>query len=148
MLLDEPTDHLDADSVAWLRDHLKAYRGGLVVLSHGVALLGDVVNKVFYLDAQRACLDAYNLGWRAYLQQRETDERRRRRERVNAGRQAGALMAQADKMRAKATNVRAAQNVQRRAEPVLAGVRAARTAYRGARRRFPAAARFRRSPAA
>jgi ATPase subunit of ABC transporter with duplicated ATPase domains len=96
MLLDEPTNHLDADSVAWLRDHLKSYRGALVVISHDVALLADVVNKVFYLDAQRACLDPYNLGWRAYLQQRETDERRRRRERVNAGRQAGALMAQAD----------------------------------------------------
>ena len=52
MLLDEPTNHLDADSVAWLRDHLKSYRGGLVVISHDVALLGDVVNKVFYLDAQ------------------------------------------------------------------------------------------------
>ena len=88
MLLDEPTNHLDADSVAWLRDHLKGYRGGLVVISHDVALLADVVNKVFYLDAQRACLDTYNLGWRAYLQRRETDERRRRRERVNAGRQA------------------------------------------------------------
>jgi ATPase subunit of ABC transporter with duplicated ATPase domains len=107
MLLDEPTNHLDADSVVWLRDHLKTYRGGLVVISHDVALLGDVVNKVFYLDAQRGCLDMYNLGWRAYLQQRETDERRRRRERVNAGRQAGALMAQADKMRAKATKARA-----------------------------------------
>ena len=65
MLLDEPTNHLDADSVAWLRDHLKSYRGGLVVISHDVALLADVVNKVFYLDAQRACLDTYNLGWRA-----------------------------------------------------------------------------------
>src|ERR1035438_4828308 len=54
MLLDEPTNHLDADSVAWLRDHLKTYRGGLVVISHDVALLADVVNKVFYLDAQRA----------------------------------------------------------------------------------------------
>ncbi|MBV9380173.1 MAG: ABC-F family ATP-binding cassette domain-containing protein, partial [Streptosporangiaceae bacterium] len=51
LLLDEPTNHLDADSVAWLRDHLKSYRGGLVVISHDVALLGDVVNKVFYLDA-------------------------------------------------------------------------------------------------
>ena len=69
MLLDEPTNHLDADSVAWLRDHLKSYRGGLVVISHDAALLADVVNKVFYLDAQRACLDTYNLGWRAYLQQ-------------------------------------------------------------------------------
>ena len=146
MLLDEPTNHLDADSVAWLRDHLKSYRGALVVISHDVALLADVVNKVFYLDAQRACLDAYNLGWRAYLQQRETDERRRRRERVNAGRQAGALMAQADKMRAKATKARAAQNMQRRAERMLAGVEAERTADRVARLRFPVPAPCGRTP--
>jgi len=146
MLLDEPTNHLDADSVAWLRDHLKGYRGGLVVISHDVALLADVVNKVFYLDAQRACLDAYTLGWHAYLQQRETDERRRRRERVNAGRQAGALMAQADKMRAKATKARAAQNMQRRAERLLAGVEAERTADRVARLRFPVPAPCGRTP--
>jgi ATPase subunit of ABC transporter with duplicated ATPase domains len=146
MLLDEPTNHLDADSVAWLRDHLKSYRGGLVVISHDVALLADVVNKVFYLDAQRACLDTYNLGWRAYLQQRETDDRRRRRERVNAGRQAGALMAQADKMRAKATKARAAQNMQRRAERMLAGVEAERTADRVARFRFPVPAPCGRTP--
>src|SRR6266702_2458770 len=148
MLLDEPTNHLDADSVAWLRDHLKSYRGGLVVISHDVALLGDVVNKVFYLDAQRACLDAYNLGWRAYLQQRETDERRRRRERVNAGRQAGALMAQADKMRAKATKARAAKNMQRRAERLLAGVEAERAADRVARLRLPDPAPCGRTPRA
>src|SRR5438270_3296612 len=126
MLLDEPTNHLDADSIAWLRDHLKNYRGGLIVISHDVDLLGDVVNKVFYLDAQRQTLDTYNLGWRAYLQQRETDERRRRRERVNAGRQATALMAQADRMRAKATKAQAAKNMQRRAERLLAGVQAER----------------------
>ena len=137
MLLDEPTNHLDADSVAWLRDHLKSYRGGLIVISHDVALLADVVNKVFYLDAQRACLDMYNLGWRAYLQQRETDERRRRRERVNAGRQASTLMAQADKMRAKATKARAAQNMQRRADRLLAGLDAERQSDRVARLRFP-----------
>ena len=146
MLLDEPTNHLDADSVAWLRDHLRGYRGGLVVISHDVALLADVVNKVFYLDAQRACLDIYNLGWQAYLQQRQTDERRRRRERVNAGRQASALMAQADKMRAKATKARAAQNMQRRAERLLAGVDAERRADRVARLRFPVPAPCGRTP--
>src|ERR1700677_5054861 len=107
MLLDEPTNHLDADSVAWLRDHLKSYRGGLIVISHDVALLADVVNKVFYLDAQRACLDMYNLGWRSYLQQRETDERRRRRERVNAGRQASTPMAPAGKKGAQGPQARA-----------------------------------------
>jgi ATPase subunit of ABC transporter with duplicated ATPase domains len=119
LLLDEPTNHLDADSIAWLRDHLKGYKGGLVVISHDVDLLDAVVNKVFHLDANRSELDQYNLGWKAYLQQRETDERRRKRERANAEKKASVLMAQADKMRAKATKTVAAQNMARRAERLL-----------------------------
>src|SRR6266567_8292709 len=98
LLLDEPTNHLDADSITWLRDHLRAHRGGLVVISHHAALLEAVVNKVFHLDANRCVLDLYNVGWRVYLEQREAAERRRRRERVNAERQAAALQAQADRM--------------------------------------------------
>jgi ATPase subunit of ABC transporter with duplicated ATPase domains len=137
MLLDEPTNHLDADSITWLRDHLKSYRGGLIVISHDVDLLADVVNKVYYLDANRTVLDIYNLGWKAYLAQRETDERRRKRELANAGRQASVLMAQADKMRAKATKAQAAKNMQRRAERMLAGVQAERQADRVAKLRFP-----------
>jgi ATPase subunit of ABC transporter with duplicated ATPase domains len=146
LLLDEPTNHLDADSIVWLRDHLKNYRGGLVVISHSAELLGDVVNKVFYLDANRSVLDVYNVGWKAYLAQREADERRRRRERANAERQATALRTQADKMRAKATKARAAQNMQRRAERLLAGVEDERAADRVAKLRFPVPAPCGRTP--
>jgi ATPase subunit of ABC transporter with duplicated ATPase domains len=146
LLLDEPTNHLDADSVAWLRDHLKAFRGGLVVISHDAALLDAVVNKVFHLDADRCVLDIYNLGWKGYNDQRETDARRRRRERVNAQRQATALQSQADKMRAKATKAKAAQNMQRRAERLLAGVSADRASERVARIRFPVPAHCGRTP--
>src|SRR3954470_11063543 len=67
LLLDEPTNHLDADSIVWLRDFLKAFRGGLVVISHDVVLLDVVVNRVFHLDANRAELDLYNVGWKLYL---------------------------------------------------------------------------------
>jgi ATPase subunit of ABC transporter with duplicated ATPase domains len=148
LLLDEPTNHLDADSVAWLRDHLRAYRGGLVVISHDAALLDAVVNKVFHLDADRRALDVYSLGWTSYLGQRETDARRRRRERMNAQRQATALQSQADKMRAKATKAKAAQNMQRRAERLLAGVSADRAADRVARIRFPVPAHCGRTPLA
>jgi len=137
LLLDEPTNHLDADSVTWLRDHLRAFRGGLVVISHDTALLGALVNKVFHLDADTQQLDIYNVGWQAYLQQRETDARRRRRENASASRQAAALQTQADKMRAKATKARAAQGMQRRAERLLAGVSAERAPQRVARLRFP-----------
>jgi ATPase subunit of ABC transporter with duplicated ATPase domains len=137
LLLDEPTNHLDADSIAWLRDHLRGFRGGLVVISHDTALLESVVGKVFHLDADRAVLDIYNVGWRAYLAQRETDARRRKREASNAQRQAAALQAQADKMRAKATKARAAQGMERRAQRLLAGVSAERPSERVARLRFP-----------
>jgi ATPase subunit of ABC transporter with duplicated ATPase domains len=137
LLLDEPTNHLDADSVGWLRDFLRVWSGGLVVISHDVDLLGVVVNKVFHLDANRAVLDIYNVGWKAYLEQREVDERRRRRERANAEKKAAALMAQADKMRAKATKAVAAQNMARRAERLLSGLETQRQHERVARLRFP-----------
>jgi ATPase subunit of ABC transporter with duplicated ATPase domains len=146
LLLDEPTNHLDADSVSWLRDHLRAFRGGLVVISHDASLLEAVVNKVFHLDADRSVLDIYNLGWKAYLEQRETDARRRRRERMNAERQAIALVSQADKMRAKATKAKAALNMQRRAERLLAGVTADRAPDKVARLRFPVPAHCGKTP--
>src|SRR5947209_3931131 len=99
--------------------------------------LDAVVNKVFHLDANRAELDQYNVGWKPYLQQRETDEKRRKRERANAEKQAGALLAQADKMRAKATKAKAAQSMAKRAERMLASTEGVRAQDRVAKLRFP-----------
>ncbi|WP_018156065.1 ABC-F family ATP-binding cassette domain-containing protein [Demetria terragena] len=146
LLLDEPTNHLDADSVVWLRDYLKTYRGGLIIISHDVQMLDNVVTRVFHLDANRAEVDLYNVGWKAYLQQRETDERRRHRERANAEKKAGALMAQADKMRAKATKATAAQNMARRAEKMLASAEGSRQSDKVARLRFPKPASCGKTP--
>ncbi|MGK5550270.1 ABC-F family ATP-binding cassette domain-containing protein [Actinomadura kijaniata] len=137
LLLDEPTNHLDADSVVWLRDYLKSHQGGLVVISHDVELLDAVVNRVFHLDANRSVIDIYNVGWKKYLEQRETDERRRKREAANAQRQASALLSQADKMRAKATKAKAAQQMDRRARQLLAGVEGERQSDKVAKIRFP-----------
>ncbi|MDO5287221.1 MAG: ABC-F family ATP-binding cassette domain-containing protein [Actinomycetia bacterium] len=137
LLLDEPTNHLDADSVAWLRTFLKDYSGGLVIISHDTALLETVVTKVFHLDASRAVLDQYAMGWKAYLVQRETDEKRRKRERASAQRKAEQLLAQADKMRATATKAAAAQSMARRAERLLASVEAERRADKVAQIRLP-----------
>ncbi|KRF29957.1 ABC-F family ATP-binding cassette domain-containing protein [Phycicoccus sp. Soil802] len=146
LLLDEPTNHLDADSIGWLRDYLKGYQGGLVVISHDVELLDSVVNRVFHLDANRAELDLYNVGWKPYLQQRETDERARKREYANATKKAAALMEQAEKMRAKATKAVAAQNMIKRAERMLAGVEGERTSDKVAKLRFPDPAPCGRTP--
>jgi ATPase subunit of ABC transporter with duplicated ATPase domains len=137
LLLDEPTNHLDADSITWLRSFLKGHNGGLVVISHDVDLLAEVVNKVWFLDAMRGELDLYNMGWQRYLDARAADEKRRRRERANATKKASALFAQADKMRAKATKAVAAQNMAKRAEKLLSGLDQVRQADKVAKIRFP-----------
>jgi ATPase subunit of ABC transporter with duplicated ATPase domains len=137
LLLDEPTNHLDADSVVWLREFLRSHKGGLIVISHDVALLEACVTKVLHLDANRAEVDVYNMGWKAYLDQRETDEKRRKRERMNAENKAKTLTDQANKMRAKATKAQAAQSMLKRAEKLMAGVEAERRTDRVARIAFP-----------
>ncbi|UVO11036.1 ATP-binding cassette domain-containing protein [Mycobacterium sp. SVM_VP21] len=137
LLLDEPTNHLDADSIGWLRDFLKNHSGGLVLISHDVDLLADVVNRVWFLDAVRGEADVYNMGWQKYLDARATDEQRRRRERANAERKVAALRNQAAKLGAKATKAVAAQNMLRRADRMLAALDEERVADKVARIKFP-----------
>ncbi|OMC05397.1 ABC transporter [Mycolicibacter heraklionensis] len=146
LLLDEPTNHLDADSIGWLRDFLKNHSGGLVLISHDVDLLADVVNRVWFLDAVRGEADVYNMGWQKYLDARATDEQRRRRERANAERKVAALRNQAAKLGAKATKAVAAQNMLRRADRMLAALDEERVADKVARIKFPTPAACGKTP--
>jgi ATPase subunit of ABC transporter with duplicated ATPase domains len=146
LLLDEPTNHLDADSIGWLRDFLRRHSGGLVVISHDVELLDQVVTKVAHLDPNRQALDLYNMSWKKYLAQRETDERRRKREAANAEKQIDQMRHQAERMRASATRAKQAQALFRRADRIAAGVEGVRQADRVAKLRFPAPAACGRVP--
>ena len=146
MLLDEPTNHLDTDSVVWLREFLKNFSGGLIVISHDVELVEDTVNKVFYLDANRQQIDQYNMGWKHYLRQREADEERRKKERVNAEKKATVLQLQAAKFGAKASKAAAAHQMVARAEKLLAGLDDVRVNDRVAKLRFPDPAPCGRTP--
>ena len=146
LLLDEPTNHLDADSIGWLRTFLQSHTGGLVVISHNVELIADVVNRVWFLDAVRGEADVYNMGWQKYLDARATDEQRRRRERTNAERKATALRNQAAKLGAKATKAVAAQNMLRRADRMMAALDEERVADKVARIKFPTPAACGRTP--
>lgn len=146
LLLDEPTNHLDADSLGWLRDFLRLHTGGLVVISHNVDLVADVVNKVWFLDAVRGQVDVYNMGWQRYVDARATDEQRRIRERAIAERKAAALRAQAAKLGAKATKAVAAQNMLRRADRMMAALDEERVADKVARIKFPTPAACGRTP--
>lgn len=146
MILDEPTNHLDADSIVWLREFLKSYTGGFIVISHDVDLVGETVNRVFYLDANRQVIDIYNMGWKNYQRQRAADEERRKKERANAEKKASALQLQAAKFGAKATKAAAAHQMVARAEKLLAGLDEVRQVDRVAKLRFPTPAACGRTP--
>ncbi len=146
LLLDEPTNHLDADSIVWLRGFIQTYPGAVLMISHDTDLLEATVNKVFHLDANRAALDVYAMNWKRYLQQRETDEKRRRRERLNAERKADQLLTQAAKMGAKATKATAAHNMAKRAEKLLSGIEGERVSDKVAKIRFPEPASCGKTP--
>lgn len=146
MILDEPTNHLDADSVLWLRDYLKKYSGGLIVISHDVDLIGETVNRVFYLDANRQLIDIYNMGWKLYQRQRQADEERRRKERATAEKKAETLLQQAARFGAKATKAAAAHQMVARAEKMLSGLEEVRQNDKVAALRFPSPAPCGRTP--
>ena len=51
LFLDEPTNHLDIESIDWLEDYLKnQYSGSVLVVSHDRKFLGNITNKVFWMD--------------------------------------------------------------------------------------------------
>jgi ATPase subunit of ABC transporter with duplicated ATPase domains len=139
---------LDADSVGWLREYLKSFNGGLVVISHDIALVEETVNRVFYLDANRTVIDIYNMGWKNYLRQREADEERRRKERSNIEKKASVLRMQAARFGAKATKAAAAHQMVRRADKMMSGLDEVRVADRVAKLRFPEPAPSGRTPLA
>jgi ATPase subunit of ABC transporter with duplicated ATPase domains len=137
---------LDADSVVWLREFLKGYQGGLIVISHDVELVEETVNRVFYPDAMRCVIDIYNMGWRQYQKARETDEERRKRDRAIAEKKASTLQIQAAKFGAKASKAVAAKQMVRRAESLLSQLDDVREVDRVAKIKFPDPAPCGRTP--
>src|SRR3982751_583202 len=51
MLLDEPSNHLDLESLIWLEQFLKDYDGALLMTSHDRAFMNRIIGKVVEIDA-------------------------------------------------------------------------------------------------
>lgn len=54
LLLDEPTNHLDLDSQRWMESYLKTYRGAIILISHDLALLDNLVSRTIAFHHGRA----------------------------------------------------------------------------------------------
>ena len=71
MLLDEPTNYLDIEARYWLKNYLKVYEGGLMIVSHDQGFLDETVNEVYELFQGK--LKRYSGNYTQYLRQREME---------------------------------------------------------------------------
>ncbi len=79
LLLDEPTNHLDLDAKAWLVEYLAGYRGGVLLVSHDLPLLDEVITSVLSVEDDQ--LEAYRGNYSHFLVERERRRRQKERER-------------------------------------------------------------------
>src|SRR3954452_3041789 len=69
LLLDEPTNHLDLDSIAWLEELLRSFRGSVMLITHDRAFLDGVATRILELD--RGTLRSYPGNFSAYERMKE-----------------------------------------------------------------------------
>jgi ATP-binding cassette subfamily F protein uup len=69
LLLDEPTNHLDIDSIAWLEDFLRQYKGAIVFISHDREFIQRMATRIVDLD--RGVLTSWPGNYDAYLSGKE-----------------------------------------------------------------------------
>ncbi len=73
MLLDEPSNHLDLESLIWLENFLKSYDGALLMTSHDREFMNRIVNKIVEIDG--GSLTTYSGDYEFYASQRELNEK-------------------------------------------------------------------------
>ncbi|MBB3133109.1 ATPase subunit of ABC transporter with duplicated ATPase domains [Rhizobium pisi] len=73
MLLDEPSNHLDLESLIWLEEFLKGYEGALLMTSHDREFMNRIVNKILEIDG--GALTTYSGDYEFYEQQRAQNEK-------------------------------------------------------------------------
>jgi len=72
MLLDEPSNHLDLESLIWLETFLKGFDGALLMTSHDREFMNRIINKVVEIDG--GSLTSYSGNFTFYVQQRALAE--------------------------------------------------------------------------
>jgi len=73
MLLDEPSNHLDLESLIWLENFLKGYDGALLMTSHDREFMNRIINKIIEIDG--GGLNSYSGDYEFYEQQRAQNEK-------------------------------------------------------------------------
>ena len=78
LILDEPTNHLDFVTLKWLEDHLKSYKGAIIIVSHDRYFLDKVCTRICELENCR--LTSYKGGYSQYVVAKKAASQRQMKE--------------------------------------------------------------------
>lgn len=137
LILDEPTNHLDKDSIAWLKDFIKEYKGGILIITHDIALLSQCCNKIWHFNTTKKNIEVFNMPYSRYLKTLSQETERIERETKVKMDEASRLLKQGNKMRAKATKAVAAKQMLKRAEELMDSIEVQDKKDKVADLRFP-----------
>lgn len=73
LLLDEPTNHLDKDTRKYIIDYLKNYKGMILVISHDIDFLNNIVDNILFLDKTTHQTKVYKGNYTSFLKQKEEE---------------------------------------------------------------------------
>lgn len=73
MILDEPTNYLDAEHIEWLKTYLQAYENSFILVSHDMEFLNQVVNVIYHVE--NATITRYKGNYEQFMQMYELKNR-------------------------------------------------------------------------
>ena len=97
LVLDEPTNHLDLAAKRWLMEELRSFPGSLLVVSHDLRLLDQVITQVLHLSG--STLRSFKGTYSSFRQQLAQDNAQRQKAASLEGAQIQKMRTQADKWR-------------------------------------------------
>jgi len=109
LLIDEPTNHLDIVSIQWLENYLKAFKGGLVLISHDRMFLDNVTNRTVEIANQK--LYDYKCNYSKYLVLHQEELERVMQTKKNQDKEIERTQTLINKYRAKANKAAFAQSL-------------------------------------
>lgn len=79
LLLDEPTNHLDQDTRNYIVSYLKDYKGMILVISHDIEFLNEIVDNILFLDKTTHQIKNYKGNYTTFLKRREEEKEQKER---------------------------------------------------------------------
>lgn len=77
LLLDEPTNHLDASTKDFVTNYLKNYRGSVLIISHDIEFLNQIINKIMFINKVTHKISVYDGDYYTYKKKYAEEQRLR-----------------------------------------------------------------------